>query len=100
MGAPSAAPAARYAFHAGGRKILDAIFKQLHFSEDNMRATRAVLCDYCNMSSPSVLFVRKELLDNRESVSGTLIYLFFAPDLLPMAFALLCCNTGMIAGRR
>ena len=51
-----------YAFHSGGRKVLDAIQLQLGFSDDEMLPSRQILKDYGNMSSPSVLFVLKGIL--------------------------------------
>ncbi len=51
-----------YAFHSGGRKILDAIQQQLSLSDEDMRPSRQILKDYGNMSSPSVLFVLKSIL--------------------------------------
>ncbi|MDO8580898.1 MAG: 3-oxoacyl-[acyl-carrier-protein] synthase III C-terminal domain-containing protein, partial [Candidatus Omnitrophota bacterium] len=52
-----------YAFHSGGRKILDAIQERLHLSDEEMLPSRQILRDYGNMSSPSVLFVLKEILN-------------------------------------
>jgi len=52
----------RYAFHSGGRKILDAIQERLCLSDDDMVPSRQVLREYGNMSSPSVLFVLKSIL--------------------------------------
>ena len=51
-----------YAFHAGGRKVLDAIQERLGLSDDEMLLSRQVLREYGNMSSPSVLFVLKSIL--------------------------------------
>lgn len=51
-----------YAFHSGGRKVLDAIQSELTLSDEDMRPSRQVLKDYGNMSSPSVLFVLKSIL--------------------------------------
>lgn len=52
----------KYAFHSGGRKILDAIQERLNLSNDDMRPSRKILREYGNMSSPSVLFVLKNIL--------------------------------------
>jgi len=54
-----------YAFHSGGRKVLDAIQLQLGLSDEDMRPTRQILKDYGNMSSPSVLFVLKSILSGQ-----------------------------------
>jgi predicted naringenin-chalcone synthase len=51
-----------FAFHSGGRKVLDAIQERLKLSDDDMLPSRQVLREYGNMSSPSVLFVIKSIL--------------------------------------
>ncbi len=53
---------AHYAFHSGGKKVLDAIQHRLGLSNDDMLPSRQVLREYGNMSSPSVLFVLKNIL--------------------------------------
>lgn len=52
-----------WALHTGGDKIISEVKKELGLSEDQLRATRAVLSEYGNMSSPTVWFVLRELLD-------------------------------------
>jgi predicted naringenin-chalcone synthase len=54
-----------YAFHSGGKKVLDAIQSQLGLTEDEMMLSRQVLKDYGNMSSPTVLFVLKDILKHQ-----------------------------------
>lgn len=54
-----------YAFHSGGRKVLEAIQLQLDLSDEEMRPSRQILKDYGNMSSPSVLFVLKSILNGQ-----------------------------------
>jgi alkylresorcinol/alkylpyrone synthase len=51
-----------YAFHSGGRKVLDTIQQKLGLTDEDMLPSRQVLKDYGNMSSPSVLFVLKNIL--------------------------------------
>jgi predicted naringenin-chalcone synthase len=51
-----------YAFHSGGRKVLDAIQERRHLSDADMLPSRRILKEYGNMSSPSVLFVLKSIL--------------------------------------
>jgi len=54
-----------YAFHTGGRKVLDAIQEHNGLGDDQMLPSRAVLREYGNMSSPSVLFVLKSILNKK-----------------------------------
>jgi predicted naringenin-chalcone synthase len=52
-----------WALHPGGRAILDAMERGLKLSADMMKPSREVLRKYGNMSSASILFVLKEILD-------------------------------------
>lgn len=51
-----------WAVHPGGRSVLDAVEEGLGLPADRMAASRAVLRRFGNMSSPSVMFVLKDLL--------------------------------------
>jgi predicted naringenin-chalcone synthase len=53
---------AHWAFHTGGEKVINAVRDAVGVSEDKLRATRAVLAQYGNMSSPTVWFVLEEIL--------------------------------------
>jgi len=50
--------------HPGGRKILDAIRQRLSFSNGDLDASYAILGQYGNMSSPTILFVLQHILEN------------------------------------
>ncbi len=50
-----------WALHSGGEKIINAVKEELGLSEEQVHATRAVLAEHGNMSSPTVWFVLKEL---------------------------------------
>jgi predicted naringenin-chalcone synthase len=52
-----------WAVHAGGEKIIDAVRDELGLSEGQVAPSRRVLSGYGNMSSPTVLFVLREILD-------------------------------------
>ncbi|GFO54420.1 chalcone synthase [Geomonas sp. Red276] len=53
-----------WALHTGGDKILNAVRESVGIDEEAMWATRKVLAEYGNMSSPTVLFVLEELLQH------------------------------------
>jgi alpha-pyrone synthase len=53
-----------FAIHPGGRRILEVIEQELGMSRDDNRYAYQVLREYGNMSSATVLFVLKELMDN------------------------------------
>ena len=50
-----------WALHPGGDKIIAAVKQGLQLSEAQLQPTRAILSDYGNMSSPTVLFVLREI---------------------------------------
>ena len=55
---------ARWAIHPGGRSILDKVESTLGLSVEQLEPSRRILRDYGNMSSATVLFVLREILDN------------------------------------
>ncbi len=60
-----------WCFHPGGSRILDAAQRVLGLSDLDLRASRRVLANYGNMSSPSVLFVLAEALSTQTPPSGS-----------------------------
>ncbi len=72
----------RYAVHPGGRKILEAAEKALDFSTSANQAGYEILRDYGNMSSATIVFVLKKILENTEAKDGENILGFaFGPGL-------------------
>ncbi|WP_114777439.1 type III polyketide synthase [Botryobacter ruber] len=53
-----------FAIHPGGRRILEVIEQELGLSRDDNRFAYQVLQEYGNMSSATVLFVLKALMDS------------------------------------
>jgi predicted naringenin-chalcone synthase len=53
-----------WALHTGGEKIINAVRDEIGIPEERLRATRKVLSEYGNMSSPTVWFVLKEIIQN------------------------------------
>jgi predicted naringenin-chalcone synthase len=51
-----------WAFHTGGEKVINAVRDAVGVSEEKLRATREVLAQYGNMSSPTVWFVLEEIM--------------------------------------
>lgn len=58
-----------WALHSGGEKIINAVRDEIGLSEGQVSATRTVLAEHGNMSSPTVWFVLKEL-EKRGIASG------------------------------
>lgn len=72
----------RFAVHPGGRKILEAAENALGFSSAANRFGYDILKDYGNMSSATILFVLKKLMDDPEGVDRENILGFaFGPGL-------------------
>ncbi|MDR3666723.1 MAG: type III polyketide synthase [Ignavibacteriaceae bacterium] len=59
-----------WALHPGGRAILDSMQKGLELSDESMVPSRIVLKNYGNMSSASILFVLKEIMNNNNIAKG------------------------------
>jgi predicted naringenin-chalcone synthase len=51
-----------WAVHAGGRSILDAVQQGLHLTPEALCYSRAILRDYGNMSSATLMFVLQRIL--------------------------------------
>ncbi|MET8289423.1 3,5-dihydroxyphenylacetyl-CoA synthase DpgA [Streptomyces sp. NPDC005132] len=56
--------------HAGGRKVIDAVRVNLRLSRHDVRHTVAVLRDYGNLSSGSVLFSYERLVEEGSARAG------------------------------
>jgi predicted naringenin-chalcone synthase len=53
-----------WCIHPGGRRIVDAIAKSLQLNKDVLSNSYQILQDYGNMSSPTILFVLKEIMQH------------------------------------
>ncbi len=70
-----------WAVHPGGRAILDRVEDSLGLGKQALDASRTVLRDHGNMSSATVMFVLKELLDSAETDQALTCALAFGPGL-------------------
>jgi predicted naringenin-chalcone synthase len=61
---------AHWAIHPGGRSILDKVESRLQLSEEQLVPARSTLRDFGNMSSATVLFVMRHILDHASSADG------------------------------
>ncbi|MEO5647719.1 MAG: type III polyketide synthase, partial [Chitinophagaceae bacterium] len=55
-----------WCIHPGGKKILTSIEKSIDIPTESLAASYNVLRDYGNMSSPTILFVLKEIMEKRK----------------------------------
>ncbi|MTI86606.1 MAG: type III polyketide synthase [Balneolaceae bacterium] len=70
-----------WALHPGGRAILDKIQSNLQLKPPQISASRKVLAEYGNMSSATVLFVLKELLNTQLKEGDKILPVAFGPGL-------------------
>lgn len=74
-----------WCIHPGGRRIVDTIHKSLQLPEGKLQASYDVLRNYGNMSSPTILFVLKELMQ-RSSTDESIFGAAFGPGLTMETF--------------
>ncbi len=72
-----------WAVHAGGRTVLDAVEIGLSLAPDALRLSRAVLREFGNMSSATVMFVLSRLLGG---AAGRGLAMAFGPGLVAETF--------------
>jgi predicted naringenin-chalcone synthase len=80
-----------WCIHPGGKKILSSIQKSIDIPEEALQQSYNVLRDYGNMSSPTILFVLKKILDelkNGEKHKANIFGAAFGPGLTMETFIL------------
>ncbi|MDZ7808595.1 MAG: 3-oxoacyl-[acyl-carrier-protein] synthase III C-terminal domain-containing protein [Gracilimonas sp.] len=70
-----------WAIHPGGRSILDKIQESLSLNDKQINSSREILADYGNMSSATVLFVLKDILDQDITDREKIVSMAFGPGL-------------------
>lgn len=76
-----------WCIHPGGRKILDVIQSKLSLDAEDLCCAKSVLSKYGNMSSPTILFVLKEIMNSSLPSSPTNIFgVAFGPGLTMETF--------------
>lgn len=78
-----------WAVHPGGPRVIDAVAASLGLSEEAMRASRSILAEHGNMSSPTVLFIVERLRRERTGLDTPTVVLAFGPGLSVEAALLL-----------
>ena len=74
-----------WCIHPGGKKILQAIEDKLHLQKDDLCYSRTVLSKYGNMSSSTILFVLKDMMNNLHS-KANIFGVAFGPGLTMETF--------------
>ncbi len=70
-----------WAIHPGGKKIVDVIKSKLKLSDEDTEASYKILDEYGNMSSPTILFVLSELMQQENKQGETIFSIGFGPGL-------------------
>jgi predicted naringenin-chalcone synthase len=71
-----------YAIHPGGRRILEVVEQVLNLPSNANNAAYAILSEYGNMSSGTILFVLKRLWEeNKDSKNAWIFSSAFGPGL-------------------
>ncbi len=70
----------KWAIHPGGKKIIDVIKTKLHLTDLDTNASYKILDEFGNMSSPTILFVLNELMEETK-VGETIFSIGFGPGL-------------------
>jgi predicted naringenin-chalcone synthase len=78
-----------WCLHPGGKRILETIHKSLGFSDGQLKRSYEVLSDYGNLSSASVLFVLKKILQEKKEIRK-LVGAAFGPGLTVETFTAHC----------
>ncbi|MBC7412053.1 MAG: type III polyketide synthase [Bacteroidia bacterium] len=65
---------AYWAIHPGGKKIIDDFVTVLGLTPTHLQASYNVLREYGNMSSPTVLFVLKHIIENNTIAKNEIIF--------------------------
>jgi len=80
-----------WCIHPGGKRILTAIEKSTGIDNEDLKYSYRVLSEYGNMSSPTILFVLKEIMDSLDKTKEQKAKVFgaaFGPGLTMETFIL------------
>lgn len=72
--------------HPGGKRILDVIQRKIKLTDENLQYARRILFENGNMSSPTVLYVLKEIMENIVDQPATIFGMAFGPGLTMETF--------------
>lgn len=77
-----------WALHPGGERVINALKREMGLSEEQICVTREVLAEYGNMSSPTVWFALRKILDTGIAPGDWCIMVAFGAGLSAHAFLL------------
>ncbi len=75
-----------WCIHPGGKKIVDVIEQKLSLTKEQTKYARKILAENGNMSSPTILFVLKEIMDAPIKTNEHIFGIAFGPGLTMETF--------------
>jgi predicted naringenin-chalcone synthase len=75
-----------WCIHPGGKKIVDVIEEKLSLKSEQTKFARKVLAENGNMSSPTILFVLKDIMDSAIQSGDNVFGIAFGPGLTMETF--------------
>lgn len=75
-----------WCIHPGGKKILDAVANTLQLQPGALKISEEVLRDYGNMSSPTILFILKKIMQQSHPAKQKIFSAAFGPGLTMETF--------------
>jgi predicted naringenin-chalcone synthase len=75
-----------WCIHPGGKKIVDVIEQKLSLTSTQTKYAREILAGYGNMSSPTILFVLKEIMASEIKHNEKIFGIAFGPGLTMETF--------------
>ncbi len=75
-----------WCIHPGGRKILEVIQTKLGLSDQELSYSKDVLSEFGNMSSPTILFILKQMQQELNGVPANVFGVAFGPGLTMETF--------------
>jgi predicted naringenin-chalcone synthase len=75
-----------WCIHPGGKKIVDVIEQKLSLKKEQTKYARKILAENGNMSSPTILFVLKEIMDSSIQPNEPVFGIAFGPGLTMETF--------------
>lgn len=75
-----------WCLHPGGKKILEVLKQQLSLSIEDLACSRKILSEFGNMSSPTILFVLKEIMQGLHDQQANVFGVAFGPGLTMETF--------------
>jgi predicted naringenin-chalcone synthase len=75
-----------WCIHPGGKKIVDVIEEKLTLTADQTKFARKILTENGNMSSPTILFVLKEIMESPIKSGDNVFGIAFGPGLTMETF--------------